>query len=231
MARALTASCVALAVLLATPSVVAAKAPDTWDNLIKLKSKKLEAVYLLPNADFRGYTKVMLDPTDVAFTKGWQRDINQSAIGLRRRISDTDASAIADKARSGFGAIFAKAFSDAGYQVVTTPGPDVLRLITGVQNLYITAPDPNNAALGRSFSAEAGEATFIVEARDSMTNAVLGRAVDQRIAGDMPGQRTSASNREDFEELFRIWAKISVNGLNELKTLSPIDAEGQPRTP
>ena len=231
MARALTAFGIALAAMLVTPTAVEAKAPDTWDNLFKVKSKKLEAVYLLPNADFRSYTKVMLDPTQVAFVKDWQRDINQAAIGLGRRISDADASAIADKARSGFGAILAKAYSDAGYQVVTAPGPDVLRLITGVENLSITAPDPNNAAFGASFSADAGQATYIVEVRDSMTNAVLGRAVDQRIAGDMPGQRTSATNRADFEELFRTWAKISVNGLNELKSLSPINAEGQPRTP
>lgn len=227
MARAFTASCVALTVLLAAPSVVAAKAPDTWDNLIKVNSKKLEAVYLLPNADFRPYTKVMLDPAQVAFQQNWRSNINDASVGLDNRITDADATKIADTARSGFESIFAKAYADAGYQVVTTPGPDVLRLVTGVLNLSIDAPD-TGMSMATTYTAEAGEATVVIEARDSLTNAVLGRAVDQRAAGDMPGMRTSATNREDFEDLFKTWAKSSVQGLNELKAMSPIDAEGQP---
>ncbi len=226
MVRSLLASCVALA-LLAAPSAVIAKAPDTWDNLIKVKSKKLEAVYLLPSADFRPYTKIMIDPTQVAFQKNWQSELNRSTIGLGAQITDADASKIADQARTGFESIFAKAYADAGYEVVTAPGPDVLRLVTGVLNLSITAPD-TGSSMQRTYSANAGEATVVIEVRDSLTNAVLGRAVDQQLAGDMPGQRTSASNREDFEYLFKSWAKTSVNGLAELKAMSPINSEGEP---
>jgi len=228
MARALTASCVALAVLLATPTVATAKTPDTWDNLIKVKSSKLEAVYLLPNADFRPYTKVMLDPAEVAFQKNWQRNINDASVGLGNRISDSDATKIAAAARTGFEAIFAKAFSDAGYQVVTTPGPDVVRIITNVLNLSIAAPD-TGMSMARNYTAEAGEATVVIEVRDSLTNAALGRAVEEQAAGDFPGLRTSVSNRDDFEILFKTWAKTSVKGLDELKAMSPIDTEGQPR--
>jgi len=227
MARPLAAF--ALAILLAAPSVVAAKAPDTWDNLIKVKSTKLEAVYLLPNADFRPYTKVMLDPAEIAFQKDWRSNLNDASVSLGDRISDADATKIADQARTGFGAIFAKAYGDAGYQVVTTPGPDVLRLITGVLNLSVSAPD--TGSMTRVYSADAGEATVVIEVRDSLTNAVLGRAVDQRAAGDYPGIRTSASNRADFEDLFKTWAKTSVKGLGVLKSMSPIDSEGRPRTP
>ena len=230
MARVLTIICIALAVLLATPSVVTAKAPDTWDNLIKVKSKNFEAVYLLPNADFRAYTKVMLDPTEVAFQKNWQSNINSEAIGLSGRISNADASAIAAKARTGFDSILAKAYADAGYQVVTVAGSDVLRLSTAVLNLYIAAPDPNDT-MGRSFTAEAGHAAIVIEARDSLTGAVLGRAIDERAAGDFPGVRTSLTNKDDFRDLFKTWAETSVKGLAELKADSPIDAEGQPSKP
>jgi hypothetical protein len=230
MARAFIASSVAFAVLLATPTVVSAKIPDTWDNLIKVDSKRLEAVYLLPNADFRPYTKVMLDPTEVAFKPNWRSDINQEAQEsdqLGGGVTDKEAMQIAAAARTGFEKIFAKAFTDAGYQVVTTPGPDVLRLITAVANLYIDAPD-TGMSMGNTYTAEAGQATVVIEARDSQTNAVLGRAVDVQTAGDMPGMRTSASNEEDFKILFEQWAKIAAKGLGELKAMSPIDTEGQP---
>jgi hypothetical protein len=229
MARAFIASSVAFAVLLATPNVVSAKAPVTWDNLIKVNSKRLEAVYLLPNADFRPYTKVMLDPTQVAFKPNWQKDINDNSVGLGNRVSDQQANQIATFARTGFESIFAKAFGDAGYQVVTAPGPDVLRIVTGVLNLYIDAPD-TGMSMTTNFSAEAGQATVVVEVRDSQTNAVLGRAVDAQIAGDMAGMRTRATNKDDFEILFKQWAKTSAQGLGVLKAMSPIDTEGQART-
>jgi len=229
MARAFIASSVAFALLLATPNVVSAKPPDTWDNLIKVDSKRLKAVYLLPNADFRSYTKVILDPTQVAFKPNWQNDINDSSVGLANRVSDKQANQIATLARTGFEKAFAKAFGDAGYQVVTTPGPDVLRIVTAVLNLYIDAPD-TGMSMATKYSAEAGQATVVVEVRDSQTNAVLGRAVDAQIAGDMAGMRTRASNTEDFKFLFEQWAKTSARGLGELKAMSPIDAEGQART-
>ena len=79
----------------------------------------------------------------------------------------------------------------------------------------------------RVYSVEAGEATLVLEARDSTTGALLGRALDRRIAGDdTRGMRNAVSNEADFRLLFRQWANASVKGLNELKTLSPLAASG-----
>lgn len=78
-----------------------------------------------------------------------------------------------------------------------------------------------------TFTADARQATFVVEVRDSLTNQLLGRAIDQQLAGDTgAAMRTSASNWGDFEDLFKTWAKISVQGLSELKSLSPVDTSG-----
>jgi len=204
-----------------------AKAPDTWDGLHKVRAKRVDAVYLLPNADFRPYTKVMLDPTQVAFRKDWQRDMNTAFTG--GRISDKDVEKIVGEARSDFGALLSKAYQDAGYAVVTAPGPDVLQVSTAIINLYVAAPDRMTPGVTRTYSVEAGEATLALEARDSLTGALLGRAVDERSAGNSgPYRRTSVSNRADFEQLFKTWAKMSATGLDELKALSPIDTEGQP---
>ena len=63
----------------------------------------------------------------------------------------------------------------------------------------------------------------MVEARDSMTGALLGRAVDSRTVDDFTMQwRTRASNTADFSRQVETWAKNSVKGLDELKALSPI---------
>ena len=94
-----------------------------------------------------------------------------------------------------------------------------MRLETAVLDLYISAPEATTSGMARVYTAEAGEASVVIEARDSLTGAVLGRAVDKRAAGNMPGLRTSVSNQEDFKDLFKSWAKASAQGLGELKAM------------
>jgi len=214
----------ALALSVASPFQAAslAKAPDTIEGLYKVPSKRFDLVYLLPGADFRPYTKVMFDTPEVAFKKNWLRDYNNSTRSTQRRISEEDAQKALDAARTGLIEIFTKVYTNGGYQVVTSPGPDVLRVQTAVVNLDIVAPDTMSAGRSRTFSREAGSATLVVEARDSTSGALLGTAVDTREIGDSMGYlRNSVTNRSDFSQAFERWAKISLAGLNELKRLSP----------
>jgi len=210
------------AVLYAAPSQ-AASLPPPYQDLVQVRSRQLDAVYLLPGADFRPYTKVMIDPVQVSFRKGWLKDVN-SQRGIADQVSQNDAEQIAQAARTGFEKIFADAFTQKGYEVVTSAAPDVLRLSPGVVNLYLNAPDPMGAPGVRSYTVNAGEATFALEARDSTTGAVLGLAVDRRSTQDFGGMATSVSNRFDFGNLFRHWASISVKGLDTLKTTPPVPA-------
>jgi len=206
------------------PVVTMAGLPPTFEGLTKVPSKRLAAVYLLPGADFSGYTKVMIDPVQVSFRPGWQKDMNMQRRGTSK-ISDSEAQEIAKAARTGFEDIFAKAFKAKGYDVVTTPGPDVLRLSASIVNLYINAPDPMGSGATHSFTVQAGEASLSLEARESTTGALLGVAVDRRDTRNTRQMNvtTSGSNRAEFEQMFKQWADICVKGLDELK------ARPQPR--
>jgi len=169
----------ALAVLVLGSAFAAAKAPPTWDGLVQVKSKKFDLVYLQPGADFRAYTKVLIEPTEVAFAKDWQRDYNRSTRALSSRVSDSDVEEALTKGVAAATDIFTNAWTKGGYTVVSAPGPDVLRVKTGVVNISVTAPDRQTAGRSYTFAGEAGYATLFVEARDSLTGALLGRAVDQ----------------------------------------------------
>ena len=213
-----------LVFLLAASAGERAAAQDSWDGLAKVDSRRFHAVYLLPGADFRAYNKVMIDNAEVAFRKNWIRDFNRSTNELSRRISESDAKDMAERVRTGFNDIIRRAFADAGYSVVTVAAPDVMRLSPAVINLEVAAPDTSPASAVRSSSLDSGEATVVLEVRDSTTGALLGRAVDRDEAGNnIGGRRTQASNRADFTILFRAWAKASVDGLALLKQLSPIN--------
>jgi Protein of unknown function (DUF3313) len=216
---------VAAGALLAAVNTRAEEPPTTWDGLVRVRSKKLKFVYLAPGADFRAYTQVMIDPTEVAFDKQWLDNYNENAsFGTRLTGSDV-TQAVTEGVKRASGE-FDKAFADAGYPVVTTPGADVLRVRTAILNVEVASPDVS-IGQGRTFSTSgaAGAATFVVEVRDSQSGALLGRAVDSRLAGNNGMLlRNTLTNWADFEELIKTWAKISVAGLNELKTLSPVPA-------
>jgi hypothetical protein len=204
--------------------------PENWDGLVRVKSKRMDAAYVAPGADFRAYSKVMLDPTYVAFRKNWLRDINDTSPGVSRDVTEEDAKKILEKAKSGFTEVFTKEFQKAGMTVVTEPAGDVLRLSPAVIDLYINAPDTMSPGMSRTYTMEAGEATVILEARDSLSNALLGRALDRReTQGSGVAQITSSvTNIAEFERLFSQWAKIAIKGLNELKALSPVPEDVKP---
>ena len=198
---------------------VAQGVPATLEGLVKVPSKRLAAVYLLPGVDFRTYTKIMIDAAQVSFQKDWIKEMNRSRGVASRRIDEKDAEEIAGAMRSGFQDIFVAAFKAKGYEVVTTPAPDVLRLSPEVVNVYLNAPDPMRPGVARTYTVEAGEATLVLAARDSTTGALVGVAIDRSSTRGFrrPTFTTNASNRGEFEDLFRHWADVCVKGLEQLK--------------
>lgn len=213
--------------LLAVSTPLLAQATeDNWEGLVRVKSDKIELVYLAPEADFRPYTQVLLDPSEMAMQKNWLRDQRRESSSLGGQATERDIVRALDQGRKQFDSYFAEAFTKAGFTIATAPGPDVVRIRSGVVDIDVVAPDVS-ASRNRTYSEEAGAGTLVVEVRDSVTNALLGRAIERRIAGDNgPWLRTSASNRADFDQLFRRWAEISAEGLVELKALSPVDVNG-----
>ena len=206
---------------------LAAKAPADWDGLVRVKSKRMEFVYLAPGADFREYRRVMFDPTELAFRKDWLRDYNRTVTGLDGRLSERDLQDVIAKGSKAADEILSEAYTEGGYPVATEAGPDVLRLRMGVVNIAVTAPEVRMSSRSNTFANEAGFATLIIEARDSVTGALLGRAVDGKVAGDNSMLwRNRMTNQADFRSIMKRWASGSVKGLNELKAQSPINDQG-----
>jgi len=201
-----------------------------WDGLIEVKPKRLDVVFLLPGADFRSYTKIMMDPVEVAFAKNWARDYNRDAATLSQQISQEDVERIAQAARDEFTKVFTEAYGNAGMEVVTAPGADVLRLRPGVVDLDVSAPDTMSAGRSRTYTMESGQATLFLEVRDSTTGALLGRALDKRATRNTGRVQISNSvtNLSDFRVLFKQWADISLKGFAELREHSPVPADLKP---
>ncbi|MCB1598072.1 MAG: DUF3313 family protein [Gammaproteobacteria bacterium] len=210
---------------LLTLPALAAISPDL-DGLVEVKAKRMDEAYLLPGADFRQYTAVIIDTPDVAFDKDWMRNMNETRT-LSHRVSQADAGKIAEATRSGLVEVFQEEFRKAGYTIATAPGADVLRLSPSIVKLYINAPDVMAPDRSRTYTIDAGEATLQLKARDSVSGALLGMAIDRREArgSGFVTWTNSVTNRSDFRRLFQQWARICIKGLDELKAGSPVSPE------
>jgi hypothetical protein len=218
---------VGLSVFFGLASLATGQTPESPDGLVKVAPRRMELAWLRPGADFRPYTKVIIDPTQVAFQPNWRRDYNLNA-PTGNWVSQEQADKIMAAAQTNFDEIFRDAFSKAGYEVVSASGPDVLRVNSGILDLVVNAPLGQNT-VGTTWIISAGQAALIVEVRDSATHALLGRVADRRETQDMGRQIAStATTIYDFRRLFNLWASICVNALGELKSASPIPKNLKP---
>ena len=200
---------------------------ESPDGLVKVMPRRMELAWLRPGADFRPYTKVMVDPTQVAFQPQWFKDYNLNA-QLGNWLSQEQANKIMAAAQTNFDDIFRDAFRKAGYEVVTVPGPDVLRVNSAILDLMVNAPLGDSTGQ-TTWIISAGQAALIVEVRDSTTNALLGRVADRRATQDLGRQiATTATNLYDFRLLFNLWAGICTTALGELKAASPVPKDLRP---
>jgi hypothetical protein len=212
-----------LALAMAVPPVAAQQpdAAESWDGLVEVNARRIDTAFLAPGTDFRPYTKVMLDEPEVAFRQNWLRDVNRGSRGPNR-VTERDAQRILDSVGAGKIDLFTTAFNNAGFEVVTRPGPDVLRLRTAIVNLVVNAPDTMPAGRSTTFTSNAGEATLVLEARDSQTNALLARVIDRRETRNIAGRANRVTNTADFRALAADWARIAAARLTVLKEISPI---------
>ena len=190
----------------------------SYEGLVLSEDSNVDSLYVLPEADFSGYTKVIVLEADIAFKKNWQRDQNRNSRGAR--VTDKDVVRIIDTSKDLFEHVFTDKLEAGGYTVVSDAAEDVLLVKPSIINLDITSPDVsrNTAGQSRSYNTGAGEATLYVELYDSVTGQILARATDRQIDRDTSMRwglpATSVSNQQEAIRVFGYWAGLLVDGLD-----------------
>jgi hypothetical protein len=103
------------------------------------------------------------------------------------------------------------------FELVDEAGPEVLLIIGGLLDVVsYVPPEP----IGRSeiFLSSVGEATLVLEIRDSITQTVLVRAIDRRAAESGGNFQASnrVTNRSEVRRLAKEWARLLRTRLDEL---------------
>ena len=190
--------------------------PQNWDGLELRPVKGLDAVYLRPGVEFEAYKSVMIDPVVVAFDKDW--DPNSAEKDLSRQLGARDVQRIKDEMAAGFREVFVKELGEGGYTVVEQPAADTLRVMPGLTDVYINAPDKMSPGRTYTFAMDAGRMTLVMELRDGPSGQILGRIVDRKVGNNTGVMQiaNSVTNSADFRRAVETWARQLRNGLDRL---------------
>ena len=187
-----------------------------WDGLVRRPVSRMDAVFVLPDADITGYTSVMLDPVQVSFARDW--DPNRGRRNPASRLNANDIAAIqsglADMLRESFRA----QLEAGGYTIVDQPGPDTLRVTAAIVDLNVTAPDTMTAGRTRTYTTNSGQMTLVAELRDSVTGDLLARAVDTQRGRNTGAMQftNNVTNTADARRAMGVWANALRQGLDEM---------------
>lgn len=205
-----------LATLTFTACTSTQRGPSEWDGLVRLPGTRLNAVFVKPDAEIPAYRNIWLKPAQVSFARNMES--NRGGRSSVNRLDAGDMAAIQSGVAGLLDEIFREELTAGGYQFVTEAGPDTLIVIPAIVDLFVTAPDTMTAGRSRTYTANSGRMTLVLELRDSLTGEVLARVVDSR-SGRGTGQMTvtnRVTNTADARRAIRVWAQALRSGLDSL---------------
>ncbi len=191
-------------------------AEPTYDGLYPVtRGNRMRRVWVKPDLDLTRYTKILPSGEGVSF-----RDLPRSSAnrGTGFEVDAAMQERLPEMARDIFREELARS---ERYEITDEPGPDVL-WIRGTLIDVVSFVPPDRAGRRRMFLRSIGEATLVLELRDSESGEVLARAADRRSA-DRGGTgveiRQRADARSEVRRVLRDWARLLRRRLDDFTTL------------
>jgi len=196
-----------------------ANAEVTADGLVRVKKSVADAAWVKPDFDLTPYKKLMIVSGGVSFKKLKPVSTFQARNESEFPVSEENQQMFKDILREEFTRELSKL---KRYQIVDKPGPDVLMLIGAVVNVSSNVPPDIDSAQfggrGGVYLTSVGEATLIIELRDSQSNEVLGRAADGR-ASESPFafEVNKVTGWNEVHRLAQAWASLVRQRLEDIE--------------
>lgn len=185
------------------------EADVTFDGLHPIKGGTADAAWARPGADISQYSKIMLQGVGIEYRPGGETG------RLYRPGSGDDYFEITDKQKEKFEEILREAFlkelgASEHFTIVDEPGPDVLLIRGGLLDVVSYVP-PEPMGRTEIFLSRVGEATLVLEIRDSISEAIIARAVDRRAAENVArgfSRSNPVMNKAEVRRMARAWARL-----------------------
>lgn len=200
------------------------------DGLVKLRTYRLGAAFLRPGAQLGDYSKVLVDPVEIAYKYPPRPRRNWNAVeGGNFQLSEQQM----ERLRRSFQDIFEKTLAKSDiWTLANAPSRDTLRVRAYIVDLVVGAP-PDRPGRDRVYLQQSAEMTLILDVSDSETHEALARLKDRRLLRPSTTGRfyesSPVADNSELRTLFRQWARLlteALDGLHELPEIPPLPRSG-----
>lgn len=190
----------------------------SFDGLHRVDRTVMDMAWAKPTLDLTGYSKLMLASGGLAY-----REVDE----VGRYDRDADEFPISEESRQRLQETVREVFTDEfetrldNWEIVREPGRDVLILVGAIIDIVSAVP-PQDWVIGRGgvYLSQVGQATLVLELRDSMSGEILARSADRRAAESaFAVESNPVTSWSEVRRLARTWARILVNRLDQLAEL------------
>jgi len=181
----------------------------SFDGMYPVKGGRMDGAWARKDFNLESYSKVVLQGVGVEYRPGGSSNRRYNSTGPDGHYELTD------EQKEKFQAEMADAFREElakgqNFEIVEKGGPDVLLVRGALLDVvsFVPADPVGNADI---YINRVGEVTLVLELRDSVSNAILLRAVDRRAAEDTARGFThsnSVSTKAEVRRLARTWGQI-----------------------
>lgn len=179
-------------------------AETTFDGLVRIDNARFAAAWVDPEIDLTQYTKIIPGGADFEFRAA--RKVSAAAARNTNRrefwISDAKKQRLVEMVSEVFTEELQRS---EHFTLAEEPGPDTL-IIHGALHDIVSRVPPQDVGRSEVWLRTIGEATLVIELRDSLSNEVIYRAVERRAIENMAQQMTQAHTATTWAEVRR-WAR------------------------
>ena len=179
-------------------------AETTFDGLVRIDNSRFAGAWIDPEIDLTQYTKII--PGGAAFE--FRNVQKTSAMAARRSnerefwISDANKQRLTDTVSE----VFTEELQKSKHFTVTDePAADALIIVGGLHDIVSQVP-PEEVGRSEIWLRSVGEATLVIELRDSLSNEVVYRAIERRAAESTGNQMIRGNTATTWAEVRR-WAR------------------------
>lgn len=190
----------------------------TADGLRRIRSSRLDRVWLMPGASLQEYSEVVLLPVTVAYKRPPR--------GRGRSGNFALTSTQMERLERSFQDAFTQEIGNSPiFEIVSEPGPQALSVRGRIVDLVLEV-EPSPPGRGGTFVRRTGVMTLILDVSDSITGAPLARVADRSEMSPTGGfqgfESNPVNNAAAVRQTLSRWARILRDGLDALHGLPEI---------
>ena len=190
----------------------------TFDGLVRIDNSRFKDAWIDPDVDLKSYSKILPVRAEFEFRavkNGAASTTARRSSGTEFWISEENRQKLVDTVSEVFKEELAKS---EHFTMTDTAGPDTL-IIVGMLHDIVSRVPPEYIGRGEVYLSSVGDATLILEARDSLSGETIYRAVDRRSferGGDIPVRANTVTTWAEVRRAARSWAMRLREGLDSI---------------